>query len=47
MYTDIQNTVTPRLEFHQGTPSNLEDGEFLDPKLNNLLILDDLHSKSG
>ena len=38
MYTDIQSTVTPRVEFHQGIPSDLEDDEFFDPKLNNLLI---------
>ena len=47
MYTDIQSTVTPRVEFHQGIPSDLEDDEFFDPKLNNLLILDDLQSTSG
>ena len=47
MYTDIQSFVTPRVEFHQGIPSDLEDDEFFDPKLNNLLILDDLHSTSG
>ena len=47
MYTDIQSTVTPSVEFHQGIPSDLEDDEFFDPKLNNLLILDDLHSTSG
>ena len=47
MYTDIQSFVTPRVDFHQGIPSSLEDDEFFDPKLNNLLILDDLHSTSG
>ena len=47
IYTIIQRTVTPKVEFHQGIPLDLEDDEFFDPKLNNLLILDDLHSMSG
>ena len=46
IYTIIQRTVTPKVEFHQGIPLDLEDDEFFDPKLNNLLILDDLHSMS-
>ena len=47
IYAVIQRTVTPRVEFHQGIPLDLEDDEFFDSKLNNLLILDDLHSTSG
>ena len=47
IYAVIHRTVTPRVEFHQGIPLDLEDDEFFDSKLNNLLILDDLHSTSG
>lgn len=47
MYSTIQNTMTPKVEFHQGIRADLEDDEFFDPKLNNLLILDDLQSTAG
>lgn len=39
--------MTPKVEFHQGIPADLDDDEFFDPKHNNLLILDDLQSTSG
>ena len=41
IYAVIHRTVTPRVEFHQEIPLDLEDDKFFDSKLNNLLILDD------
>ena len=39
--------MTPKVEFVRGIPTDLEDDDFFDPRLNNLLILDDLFSASG
>ena len=39
--------MSPRVEFIQGIPSNLEDDDYFDPRINNLLILDDLFSEAG
>jgi hypothetical protein len=47
LYTIIERTVIPRVEFIQGIPADLEDDEFFDPRMNNSLILDDLFSESG
>ena len=47
MHSNIQSTVTPRVKLHKEIHSDLEDDESFDPKLNCLLILDDLHSTSG
>lgn len=46
LYTVIQSSVAPKEEFIQGIPSYLEDDELFDPRINNLLILDDLFSES-
>ena len=37
-------TAIPSVEFYQGTPSWLENDEFFDSNLNNLVIPDDLMS---
>lgn len=47
LYTEIQKTVVPQVEFIQGIPTDLEDDEFFDPRVNNVLILDDLYSQAG
>lgn len=47
MYTEIQKTVVPRVEFVQGIPLGIEDDDFFDCSLNNLLILDDIMSVAG
>ena len=35
------------MEFVRGIPADLDDDEFFDPSINNLLILDDLFSETG
>ena len=47
LYNIIHRSVSPRVEFIQGIPSNLEDDDYFDPRINNLLILDDLFSEAG
>ena len=47
MYSDIQRTVRPKVKFHQGIPLDLDDDEYFDANMNNLLILDDLYSTSS
>lgn len=47
MYTLIKRTAVPKVEFIQGIPADLEDDDFFDPRINNLLILDDLFSEAG
>ncbi|WAR05103.1 LOW QUALITY PROTEIN: hypothetical protein MAR_020472 [Mya arenaria] len=47
LYSIIQRIVLPRVEFVQGIPADLEDDDFFDPRINNLLILDDLFSEAG
>ena len=47
MYTEIQKTVSPVVEFYQGIPSDINEDEYFDTKLNNLLILDDMMSEAG
>ena len=47
LYTAIQRTVMPRVEFIRGIPPDLHDDDFFDPRMNNLLVLDDLFSEAG
>lgn len=47
MYTFIQRSVFPKVEFIQGIPTDLEEDDFFDSSINNLLILDDLFSLAG
>ena len=47
LYDIIQRNVWPRIEFIQGLPIDLENDDFFDPNINNLLVLDDLASVAG
>ena len=47
LYDDIQKSVLPKVEFIQGIPTDLDDDDYFDPQINNLLILDDLFHESG
>ncbi|XP_045201506.2 uncharacterized protein LOC123555043 [Mercenaria mercenaria] len=47
MYGEIQSTVYPEVKFYQGIPSDINEDEYFDTKLNNLLILDDMMSEAG
>jgi hypothetical protein len=47
MYTVIKRTVEPSVEFIQGIPVDLNDDDYFYPRINNLLILDDLYSEAG
>ena len=42
LYTEMKQCVRPKIEFIQGVPADLEKDTFLDPKLCNLIVLDDL-----
>ena len=47
LYTVIHRTVSPTVDFIQGIPSDLEEDDFFDPRINILLILDDLFPEAG
>lgn len=47
LYALVQRTVTPRVQFFQGIPVDLDDDDFFDPTVNNLLVIDDLFSEAG
>ena len=47
LYDTIKSNVWPPVEFIQGLPIGLENDDFFDPNINNLLVLDDLASISG
>ena len=47
LYAIIKSTVTPRVEFIQGIPQELDDDDYFNPIQNNLLILDDMVSTLG
>jgi hypothetical protein len=47
LYNVIQTTVSPKVEFVQGIPSDLDDDDYFDAKTNNMVVLDDLYSESG
>ena len=42
LYDDVLRTVTPKVEFFQGLPDNIESDDFIQPRLRNLVIIDDL-----
>ena len=46
LYDEILSTVHPRVKFVQGIPSNLDQDSFINPRVNNLIIIDDLMSLS-
>ncbi|CAC5401443.1 unnamed protein product [Mytilus coruscus] len=47
LYEEIQRTVLPRVEFIRGIPFDLEREDFFDPNIRNMILLDDLMSKSA
>ena len=47
LYAIIKSTVTPRVEFIQGIPQELDDDDYFNPRQNNMLILDDMMSTVG
>ena len=47
LYSVIKRLVLPEVEFVRGIPSDLDDDDYFDPSINNLLILDDLFSEAG
>ena len=42
LYDVIKNTILPRVEFIKGIPLNLEKDDFLNTRVRNLIVLDDL-----
>ena len=44
LYDTLLETVCPKIEFIKGIPSNLENDEFIDPQMCNIIVLDDLMS---
>ena len=47
MYDEIKTTVFPKVEFIQGIPLDLDKDTFINPKIKNLIILDDLISTAS
>ena len=47
LYAIIKSTVTPKVEFIQGIPQELDDDDYFNPRQNNLLKLDDMMSTTG
>ena len=47
LYDEILSTVHPKVKFIQGIPSNLDQDSFINPRVNNLIIIDDLMSLSS
>jgi len=46
LYDVIQTTVVPQVEFVQGIPADLDDNDYFDTRIKNVLILDDLFSEA-
>ena len=47
LYDVIQEAVKPTVEFIQGIPTGLEQDYFFDPRVRNLIVLDDLMSAAS
>ena len=47
LYEEIKKAVYPTVEFVQGIPANLEKDEYINPKVRNLIVLDDLMSTAS
>ena len=47
LYDVIRESVFPRVEFIKGVPLNLERDEFLDPRMRNVIVLDDMASEAS
>ena len=44
LYDVIRKTVLPRVEFRRGIPMDLDSDDFFDPRIINVIVLDDLMS---
>jgi hypothetical protein len=44
LYDEISRTVIPRVEFVRGIPMDLDDDHYFDPRIRNVIVLDDLIS---
>ena len=42
LYDVIKATVVPRVEFIKGVPLNLDRDDFIDPRVRNMIVLDDM-----
>ena len=47
LYDVIKTTVSPQVEFIQGIPLDLDQDSFINPRIRNLVILDDLMTSSA
>ena len=47
LYDIIRKTVFPRVEFRRGIPMNLNSDDFFDPRIRNVIVLDDLMSTAA
>ena len=47
LYTEMKSTIHPPIEFVRGIPIDLEKDSFLNPKVHNVIVLDDLMSVAG
>ena len=46
LYVEMQRII-PGLEFVKGIPANIEDEQFLNPAIRNLIVIDDLMSEAS
>ena len=44
LYDVIPKTVFPRVEFRRGIPMDLDGDDFFNPRIRNVIVLDDLMS---
>jgi ABC-type glutathione transport system ATPase component len=42
LYEEMNRSVMPKIEFVRGIPYNLDDESYINPEINNLIILDDV-----
>jgi hypothetical protein len=47
LYDVIRKTVFPRVEFRRGIPMDLDSDDFFDPRIRNVIVLDDLMSTAA
>ena len=46
LYVEMQR-ITPGIEFVKGIPANIEDEQYLNPAIRNLIVIDDLMSEAN
>jgi hypothetical protein len=47
LYDEISRTVVPRVEFVRGIPMDLDGDHYFDPRIRNVIVLDDLMSTAA